>query len=98
MSRYKGRPSKATKIEAAHPHAIWVRVPPLGMTQRLSALDCAAAAIGRHATTVHIHHTADCWVRFGFRAEAHAALFRASAADIAGGLVEPGEPPQASDR
>jgi len=92
MSRYKGRPSKAT-IEANHRYAVWIRVPAMpGLGENLNRLHDAAEVIGTYATTGRMQATTD-WVRFGFTSAQHAALFRVRAADIAGGLVEPGEPP-----
>ena len=92
MSRYKGRPSKAT-IEAAHPHAVWIRVPTMpGLGGRLNTLHDAATAIGAYATAGRMQGAAD-WVRFGFTTAKHARLFRSRAIGVAGNLVEPGEPP-----
>src|SRR5712675_3676005 len=97
MSRYKGRPSKAT-IEAAHPWPIWIRVPALpGLGERFNTLHDAAIAIGTYATTGRMQGTAD-WVRFGFTTAKHAGLFRGRAIEIVGNLVEPGEPPDMRDR
>ena len=96
MSRYKGRPSKAT-IEAAHSWAIWIRVPSMpDLGENLNRLHDAATAIGTYATTGRTQGMGD-WVRFGFTTAKHAALFRARAIEIVGNLVEPGEPPDMRD-
>ena len=97
MGRYKGRPSEAT-IEAAHPHAVWIRVPAMpGLGGHLNTLHDAATAIGPYATTGRMQGAAD-WVRFGFTTAKHARLFRGRAIGIVGDLVEPGEPPDIRDR
>src|SRR5437868_12353322 len=92
MSRYKGRPSKAT-IEAAHRHAVWIRVPAMpGLGENLNRLHDAAKATGTYATTGRMQGTTD-WVRFGFTTAKDAKLFRTRAMEIVDHLVEPGEPP-----
>ena len=93
MSGYKGRPSKAA-TETAHPHAVWIRVQAVGLSQMLNALHNAARAIGEHARTGRTHHSGDR-IRFGFKTPDHAAVFRARALEICGELVEP---PARSDR
>jgi hypothetical protein len=94
MARDKGSPSKA-ETEAAHPHAVWIRVPAHALSQRLNALHDAARAIGPHARTGRTHHSGD-HLRFGFTTPEHAATFRARALAICGELVEPGAPPEMS--
>jgi hypothetical protein len=72
MARYQGRPSKAT-IEAAHPCAVWVRVPLMtGVREHLDRLHKAAKAIGTYATTSRMQDRMN-WVRFGFPIEGDAS-------------------------
>jgi len=92
----RGRPKKV--VEAAHPHGVWIRVPPLiGLGERLNELHEAARAIGEQATTGRTYHAGD-HLRFGFKSVVHATVFRGAATVICADLVEPGEPPKRPDR
>jgi hypothetical protein len=75
----------ATMTDAAYPHAVWIRVPLLGLTER-QELEDAAAAIGDHEILDELDG-ADEWVRFGFIDGEDAVSFRSAAASIVEQLV-----------
>jgi hypothetical protein len=91
MPHDKVPPSKGA-IEATHPHAVWIRIPPIiGLARRLNYLHDVAISIGSYATVSRAQGKTD-FVRFGFARKQYAALFRARAVEIAGIVVEHGEP------
>ena len=77
-------------------HAVWIRVPLLGLSER-QELEETAQSIGAHAISDQVSQRAE-WVQFRFASNADAATFRANACDIAGALVEPDEPLQREER
>jgi len=76
--------------DAVYPHAVWIRVPLLGLTER-QELEYAAASIGNY-DILDQSDGAEEWVRFGFNDGEDAASFRSAAASIVEQLVTTAPP------
>jgi hypothetical protein len=84
-------------VEAAHPHAVWIKAPPSGFGGMLKSLRDLATAVGAHAVTLRLHPTGER-VRFMFTIAEHATMFRSAATVICPDLVEPLRPREGANR